>query len=231
MKLNRVIGLTIGSVLIAFPCLAQQLPGVVGHPESELVNTNPANAAAGTYVTDDSHTAVIGKLMHGNLAYLYFRFHPSGIRGTYTYDPENPEATKVEVTIDASKIDFGLPNFDRRVQSDEFMDVEHHPTITFVSTDIKRTDLNHGTMTGNLNLHGVTLPITFEVTYNGGGPAGRRVKMGFSATGNLAVGPFGIDLSENNVTDYVSLNIETEFINQEVETDVEAVQALQSGAQ
>jgi polyisoprenoid-binding protein YceI len=204
------------------------LPGVVGHPESELVTTDPSKAAAGRYVNDPSHTAVIGRLMHGNLAYLYFRFDPSGIESSYTYDPENPEASVVEVAIDASTLDFGLPRFDQRVQSSEFVDVEKYPGIKFVSTEIKRSDINHGTMTGDLTLHGVTRPITFDVTFNGGGPAGRRVKMGFSATASLTLAGYEIDVSESNVTDFVSLNIEVEFINEDAEIDLDAIQALQA---
>lgn len=226
--MNKGALIVVGVLLGSGAASAQQLPGVVGHPERELVMNNPANAAAGEYRTDPSHTAVIGRILHGNLSYLYFRFDPSGINGSYIYDPENPEASKVEVTIDSAKVDFGLPNFDIRVRSPEFMDVEGYPDIKFVSTEIVQTDLDHGTMTGDLTLHGVTRPITFDVKYNGGGPSGRRVKMGFSATAELTLAGYDIDVSENNVTDYIFLNIETEFINQTAEIDLDAIQALQS---
>jgi polyisoprenoid-binding protein YceI len=35
--------------------------------------------------------------------------------------------------------------------------------------------MTHGTMTGALTFHGVTKPITLNVIFNGGGPAGRRI--------------------------------------------------------
>jgi len=218
----------LGALVFSTAASAQQLPGVIGHPERQLVTNDPAMAAAGHYVTDRSHTAVLGRIFHGNLTWLTFRFDPSGIEGSFDYDPENPEASVIEVTLDSTTIDFGLPNFDRRVQSPEFVDVERYPDIKFVSTEITRSDMDHGTMTGDLTLHGVTRPITFDVTYNGGGPSGRRVKMVFSATAELTLAGFDIDVSESNVTDHILLNIETEFINQGAEIDLEAVQALQA---
>jgi len=205
------IGLVLGALLVAGTAAAQQLEGLVGHEERELVNNDPAKALAGTYEIDQSHVAVIGRIMHGNLAWLYFRFAPDKITGKYTYDPRRPDATKVEVSIDANGVDFGLPTFDARVKSAEFMDVAKYPKVTFVSTQISRTDMNHGTMTGNLTLHGVTKPITMHTTFNGAGPAGRRVKMGFSSTARVKLSDYGIDIGTNNVTGDVLLNIDVEF--------------------
>jgi polyisoprenoid-binding protein YceI len=136
----------------------------------------------------------------------------------------------VEVTLQSAEVDFGLGNFDARVESDEFMDVARYPTVTFVSTDINRRDDNHGTMTGDLTLHGVSHPITFDVAFNGAGPAGRRIKMGFSATGSLELSDWNINIGDNNVSGPVLLNIDVEFSSTDVEVDVDSViQRLQGG--
>jgi polyisoprenoid-binding protein YceI len=219
------IGLVLGAaLLIAGTAGAQQLEGLVGHEERELVNKDPAKAAKGNYEIDASHVAVNGKIMHGNLAWLHFRFAPDKIIGKYNYDPARPEATRVEVSIDSAAIDFGLPNFDNRVKSAEFMDVAKFPKINFVSTQIRRTTApNVGTMTGNLTLHGVTKPITFNVTFNGAGPAGRRVKMGYAATGQLNLADYGIDIGTNNVSGPVLLTIDVEWSSTDVETNVQDV--------
>ena len=210
------IGLILGALLVAGTAAAQQLEGLVGHEERELVTNDPAKAVKGTYEIDQSHVAVIGRIMHGNLAFLYFRFAPDKITGKYTYDPARPEATRVEISIDSAGVDFGLPTFDARVKSAEFMDVAKFPKVTFVSTQIRRTSMNRGTMTGNMTLKGVTKPITFNTVYNGGGPAGRRVKMGFSATGQLTLADYGIDIGTNNVSGPVLLNIDVEFSSTDV---------------
>jgi polyisoprenoid-binding protein YceI len=224
------IGLILAGLVFAGAAAAQQLEGLQGHEERELVTNDPAKAVKGKYEIDPSHVAVIGRIMHGNLAYLYFRFAPDKILGTYTYDPLRPEATRVEISIDSAAIDFGLPTFDARVKSAEFMDVAKFPKITFVSTQIRRTGTtNRGTMTGNLTLKGVTKPITFATTYNGGGPAGRRVKMGFSATSQLTLADYGIDIGTNNVSGPVFLNVDVEFSSTETETNVNEVLRLLGG--
>ena len=88
--------------------------------------------------------------------------------------------------------------------------------------------MTHGTMTGSLSFHGVTKPITLTVAFNGGGPVGRRIGMGYSATALLKMADYGMDISAHNIGDTVSLTIETEFINQDEKTDVQRVRQLQT---
>ena len=217
------LGLIVCALALCGPAAAQQLPGVEGHAERELVDPDPAKAPAGKYVVDQGHAGIVGRILHGNLAYLYFRFNPTGIHGGFDYDPENPEASKIEITLDADAIDFGLPRFDARVKSDEFVDAARYPVITFVSTNITRTDRNHGTITGNLTMKGVTKPFTMDATFNGSGPAGRSVQMGFAATAELTLSDFNVSIGDNNVSGPVLLNIGIEFENTETETDINSV--------
>jgi polyisoprenoid-binding protein YceI len=218
-------GLMLGALVLAVPASAQPIPGVVGHLENQLIVTDPAKTAKGNYKLDLAHTSVIGRVLHGKVSYYTFRFNK--IDGSYSYDPAKPEATKVEVTIDPASIDSNLPEFDKRLAGPDFLDAGKYPVIKFVSTAIQRTDMNHGTMTGDVSFHGVTKPVTLNVTYNGGGPIGRRIGMGFSATTFLKWADYGMDTGANNITDGVSLIIETEFINQDQQTDVEQVRRLQ----
>lgn len=223
--MRTCIGILLGAMVVAGGATAQRLEGVEGHPESALVSPDPAKAAAGNYKIDPSHTSVVGRVLHGKLSYYTFRFDK--VDGSYTYDPAKPEATKVTVTIDPASIDSNLPMFDKRLAGPDFLDAEKYKTISFVSTAIKRSGMNRGTMTGNLSFHGVTKPITLDVTFNGGGPAGRRIAMGYSATAFLKWADYGMDTGANNITDGVSLVIEAEFINLDKTTDVERIQRLQ----
>ena len=218
-------GVVAVAVLVAGPAAAQRFPDIVGHPENALILADPAKAAAGTYKLDPSHTAVVGRVLHGKLSLYTFRFDK--VDGSYVYDPAKPEASKVEVTIDPASIDSNLPRFDKRLAGPDFLDSGKYNTIKFVSTDIKRSDMTHGTMTGALTFHGVTKPITLDVIFNGGGPAGRRISMGYSATATLKMPDYGMDITEHNIGDTVSLAIETEFINQDAKVDVEQIRRLQ----
>jgi polyisoprenoid-binding protein YceI len=53
------------------------------------------------------------------------------VHGTLDFDPANPEAASVEATIDATGLWSGEPARDAHLKSADFLDVEHHPTITF----------------------------------------------------------------------------------------------------
>jgi polyisoprenoid-binding protein YceI len=56
----------------------------------------------------------------------------SGLKGTVDYDPSNLEASKANLTIDATTIDTRNENRDKDLRSPKFFDVEKYPTITFV---------------------------------------------------------------------------------------------------
>lgn len=217
------------ALLLSGTASGQQLEGVTGHPENALILTDPAKSAAGNYKLDPGHTSVVGRVLHGKTSFYTFRFDT--IEGSYTYDPARPEATKVDITIDPSSIDSNFPRFDKRLAGPDFLDSDKYKTIHFVSGEIKRTDMNHGTMAGMLSFHGVTKPITLNVTFNGGGPVGRRITMGYSATATLNMPEYGMDIAPHNIGDNVALTIETEFTNQDVKTDVNQVRRLQQSRQ
>src|SRR5438270_2616837 len=149
--LNHRLSLTLAATIIASAAAAQQLSGVVGHPENALVLTDPVKSAAGNYKMDLGHTSVTGRVLHGKTSFYTFRFDK--IDGSYSYDPAKPEAVKVDVTIDPASIDSNFPRFDKRLAGPDFLDAGKYPQIHFVSTEIKRTDMTHGTMSGTLSFH------------------------------------------------------------------------------
>lgn len=223
--MNGRFGILLTALLATGSATAQQLSGVTGHPENALILTDPMKSAAGHYKMDPGHTSVTGRVLHGKTSFYTVRFDK--FDGSYIYDPAKPEATKVDITIDAASIDSNFPRFDKRLAGPDFLDAGKYPEIHFVSSEIKRSDMSHGTMAGMLSFHGVTKPITLNVTFNGGGPVGRRITMGYSATATLNMVEYGMDIAPHNIGDTVALAIETEFTNQDVKTDPEQVRRLQ----
>src|SRR5438045_2585361 len=84
--------------------------------------------------------SAVGRALHGKASFYTFRLDRSD--GSYSYDPAKPEASKVDVTIDPASIDSNFPRFDKRLAGPDFLDAGKFNTIHFVSTEIKRTDLN-----------------------------------------------------------------------------------------
>ena len=172
------------------------------------VATDPAAAPAGTWTLDKRHASVTMKVTHFGTSHYTFRFAQGSVDGSYAYDPAKPLDTKVSITIDAAKVDTGLPDFDKEIGTDpKFFNAAQYPKITFVSTKVEP-----GKLTGDLTFRGVTKPVTLDVKYNGYAktPFGSQI-MGFSATGKIKRSDFGFTHLVPMVSDEVDLAIEAEF--------------------
>ena len=150
--------------------------------------------------------------MRLGLSHYAFRFDK--IDGSFDYDPKNPEATKVTVTIDSASFASMDKPIDDRIESNEFLDIAKYPQIQFVSTAIKRTGGNKGTMTGNVTFLGHTAPVTLDVTFHGMA-VGRRTTMGFSASTVIKIADFSAAadafVKSNNLGTEVPLDIQALF--------------------
>jgi polyisoprenoid-binding protein YceI len=178
--------------------------------EPRPASADPAAAPAGHYALDKSHASLTARVSHMGLSTYTMRF--DDLDAQYDYDPTHPEASKVQVTVNAASLDVGKPSLDRDFAR-SFLDAADYPTITFTSTTIHRDGVN-GTLTGDLTLRGVTKPVTLDVTFNGSSPAFLGLggyRMGFSATGDIKRSDFGSKQWLGVVGDDVHLVIEVEF--------------------
>jgi polyisoprenoid-binding protein YceI len=182
-------------------------------PQAALAQTEISSdqtlAPAGGYTLDKAHSSVTMKVSHMGLSYYTLRF--DGVDGSYTYDPAHPEATKLNVAIDANSIDTGDAAFNRQIASEVF-EAAKYPQIRFVSTAVRPGAEGRGTVVGDLTFHGVTKPATLDVIFNGAG-AGKdhQERMGFSATSQIRRADFGANKYAPLVGDNVSVVIEVEF--------------------
>lgn len=171
---------------------------------------DPAQAPAGRYVLDKKHASLVARVRHMGLSNYTMRFRT--LDAHFDYDPANPLASKVEVTVDTSSLDTG-DEYGAKFAND-FLDAKDHPTATFVSTGLRQLTPNTGVMTGDLTLRGVTRPVELNVTFDGyesGLVAGRR--LGFSATGRINKADYGIKfILPGIIADEVDLTIEAEFV-------------------
>lgn len=173
-----------------------------------------AQAPAGQYVLDPSHTSVTWSLSHAGLSFYTARF--DDVTGTLDFNPDMPTASKMDIRIDPMSVSTGDPDWDETLAtSGNYFDADTYPDITFAVTSSTQDTATTGTVTGNLTLRGVTKPVTLDVTYNGAGKSfGKPGKtLGFSATGTFNRSDWGLDylITLANIGDEITLRIETEF--------------------
>ncbi len=145
---------------------------------------------AGTWTIDAAHSSVEVIARHLMLAKVRGRF------GSYEGEivvGDTPEDSGVEVTIDAASIDTGEAKRDEHLRSPDFLDVENHPTLTFRSTEARRTGEETLEVDGDLTIRGVARPVTLDVEYLGvtQDPWG-NTRAAFSATTEIDREEFGI---------------------------------------
>jgi polyisoprenoid-binding protein YceI len=77
-----------------------------------------------------------------------------------------PEKSHVTITIDTGSVMTDTPDLTKHLKTADFFDIAKYPQATFESTEIKaggEKGATH-TVTGNLQLHGVTKSIAFPAT-------------------------------------------------------------------
>ncbi|HXD16980.1 MAG TPA: YceI family protein [Vicinamibacterales bacterium] len=126
--------------------------------------TTATSTKTTTYSIDKAHSEATFQVRH-LLTKVRGRF--SDFEGTIEYDELNPERSLVTVTIQAAGIDTNERDRDAHLRSADFFDVEQFPTLTFRGTTIARKGDQRFDVTGDLTMHGVTRPVTFDVTFLG----------------------------------------------------------------
>jgi polyisoprenoid-binding protein YceI len=196
---NRCVLAACFAILLAAPALGA------------VKSTDPADLPAGRYVLDKAHGSLIARISHMGFSRYTVRFNR--LDAQFDYDPKAPAASSLEVKVDAASIDTGNPSFSKELAGDGWFDSARFPTIAFASKSVDLGDGQHGRINGDLTLHGVTRPVSLDVTFNGVGSGliPGSLRTGFSATAVIKRSDFGMTRYETWVGDEVSLQIEAEF--------------------
>ena len=81
--------------------------------------------------------------------------------GTIELVDGDPEGSSIDVEIDTTSLWSDNERLTGHLKSADFFEVETYPTATFSSTSITASEDGGYTVTGNLDLHGVTKQISF----------------------------------------------------------------------
>lgn len=175
------------------------------------VSQNEARVPVGRYDLDLDHCSITFDVEHFKYSRFTMRFDRK--KGQLNWNEGGLEQSSVSVSIDAASIDTNVPLLDKMVKSESLLDVERYPEIRFVSTKFERTGESRGTLTGNLTIHGVTQPVTLDVTFNGFArdPLTKKDTLGFSAEGHFSRAKFGLATWYPAVGDDIHVRIQAEF--------------------
>jgi len=144
------------------------------------------------YQIDPQHSAAQFKVRHMMIANVKGEFDK--VSGTVGFDPSNPAATQVDVTIDVASISTREPARDNDLKSANFFDVAKFPTITFKSTAVTASGEGEYEVAGDLTIHGVTNPVALNVesvTEEIKDPWG-FIRRGATATTHISRAEFGM---------------------------------------
>ena len=166
---------------------------------SVTVLTLAAGVAAAepvTYQIDPNHTYPSFAADHfGGLSTWRGKFNHT--TGSIVLDRAKSTGT-VDVTVDTTSINFGMPKLDEHAKSGEMFDVEKFPTATYKGT---LADFKNGAPTqinGQFTLHGVTRPLTltvdtFKCVTN---PMDKKEHCGANASSTFNRADFGINYGD-----------------------------------
>ena len=155
-----------------------------------------AFAAPVTYTLDPSHTYPSFAADHfGGLSVWRGKFDATS--GKVVYD-KDAKSGSIEVTVDMSSVDFGMPKLNEHAKSAEIFDATKYPTATYTGKFTKFTGATPTEAEGTLTMHGVTKPVTlkidsFKCMQN---PMSKKEVCGADASATINRAEFGVNFGE-----------------------------------
>lgn len=175
-------------------------------------------AHAQTWTVDKAHAKVGFTVTHLLLSEVDGNFKAFDAKITAA-KPDLSDAV-FDMTADISSIDTDNDRRDGHLKGADWFDAAKYPTVTFKSTSFKKVDGKKYKATGDLTMHGVTKPVTLDVTMNGPvtneTPRGKQEKAGLKVTGSLNRVDFGVGKAGGAVvSEEIEINVNGEFAKQE----------------
>ncbi|MEV6563190.1 YceI family protein [Streptomyces kronopolitis] len=171
----------------------------------------------GAWTIDPMHSSVAAVAQHLGISSVHGRFTEFSGRIEIA---EDLEKSRVEAVIKAASIDTGNGMRDGHLRSEDFLNVETYPELTYRSAGLAPAGTDRWTVHGELSLHGVVRPVDLELSYLGTGPdPWGGVRAAFRATAELRREEFKM-----NYNQVVAAGIAAIGTTLKVELDIQAVQ-------
>lgn len=179
-------GVIVGAVAVA---------GGVGAISADAAGDSLRVASAEAYKIDGVHSGVVFRVKHMGVSNFWGRFNK--VSGSFAWDSAAPEATSVDVTIDAASIDSNNKQRDGHLNSPDFFNTKEFPTITFKSKSLKKAGENWE-LVGDLTLLGKSKEITAKFTPVGEKTTDKGALAGFDVAFTIKRSDFGMKYGVEN---------------------------------
>ena len=177
------------------------------------------------WILEPGHTAAEFCARH--MMVTWVRGHFKNVHGVLFFDPTDPRATSLEVSIDAAGIWTGERDRDDHLRSADFLDVANHPESIFKGNHVDLIGQNDANLAGELTIRGVTKNVTLRVRFLGqwqtpwwedGVDEGTKTRAGFCATTTINRLDFGVNWNSSLerggvvVGDTIEITVDAEAI-------------------
>lgn len=171
----------------------------------------------GTWTIDPVHSTVSATAQHLGISSVHGRFEKFYARVEID---EEPERSWVEAVIEGASINTGNPVRDAHLRSEDFLNVDKHPQLTYRSHAVEPSGTDRWAVHGWLAMHGVVRDVTLDLAYLGYGPdLWGGVRAAFKATAELKREDFAM-----NYNQILAAGIAAIGTRLKIELDIQAVQ-------
>ena len=172
----------------------------------------PFASAQEVYVGDAPHTWAYFETGHFGISWVRGRFKT----GAKVMLDRAAKKGSIDAVIDATSLDTGYEARDKQVRSENYLDVEKFPTITFKSDNLKFDGDNLVGADGDLTIMGVTKPVSLNVTMFRclPHPVNKREMCGAEANTAIKRSEWGIKRGAVGIGDDVKIAIQIEAYKQ-----------------
>jgi polyisoprenoid-binding protein YceI len=132
---------------------------------TQSVTESPLTQLRGDWEIDPAHSRIGFVARHAMVTKVRGSFNE--FEGHAHLDGDDPGKSTATLTIKAASIDTRNAQRDAHLRSNDFLDMDNHPDITFRSTAAEKVDDVTYRLSGDLSIRGVTKPVTVDFEFTG----------------------------------------------------------------
>lgn len=167
-----------------------------------------------TWVNDDPHSQLGFTVTHLGISDVSGTFNDFDV--IVRSEKADFSDASFELTAKTSSIDTRVEARDNHLKSADFFDVAKYPELKFKSSSIKKKGKDRYALLGDLTLHGITKPVSLNLTYRGStkNPMSNLTTAGFQIDGVIKRSDFnvGAGFPAPMISDEVRIKADGEFI-------------------